>query len=410
MIISNRVKNLKTSVTLKLNELANQLAAKGQTIYNLTAGQLPFHPPQEFVNLINAELKFMKSFQYSPVGGVEALCEKLMSYIEGTRNIHWDRSKYGAIISNGAKHSIFNLLGALINPGDEVVFIAPYWISYPPMVESWGGVCASVTGKNFHGFIPYVQNVEKIITDKTRVIILNAPNNPTGVNYNKEWMEEFAVMIKKYPQIAIISDEIYYSICYFDPTPYYFYHHDSSLLERTFVVDGISKTMACTGLRIGVTIGPKEIISACNKLQGHTTSGANSLVQQALNNYPLEHVEEYLLPIRTHLRNNANTIRNIFRDKSLAHLWYQTTAAFYFMVDFSLAPVFKKYHTKTNVPVTNEDYSNQICQDLLEKYGVAIVPGTDFGLPNSGRLSLVMENNIFTKAIELLATFLNDSP
>lgn len=413
-MISERIKNISESVTLKLNSKIVQMVEDGHQVYNLTAGQLPFRPMKEFVDLMRGELNFLKSFQYGPVQGMKTLREKVLSYIQKTRSVDFSIVEEGmdCIVSNGGKQCLYNTLATLLNPKDEVILLTPYWVSYPQMIRACDGVAVCIGASIYNGFVPSIEEIKNSITEKTKVIILNSPNNPSGIHYSQEWMKDFAKLLLEYPQIFVISDEIYFEISYFDPAPTYFYQYEPKLLERTIIVDGISKTLACTGLRIGYTIAKSSLIKAMIKFQGQTTSGANSLVQRALVNFDFSKVAYYLDPIKKHLRENSRILREALRDHRLPNCWYQTLSAFYFLIDFTATPCFDNYNTQ-NVEKRSEkmtDYSTQICEDLLNQHQVAIVPGTDFGIPNSARISLVMETEQFIQATQLLCKFLSQSP
>ena len=409
MELSSRVKGMAESVTLKLNSKAVELSEKGQQVYNLTAGQLPFRPPQDFIDAIRSELDFLKSYQYSPIGGFVDLRQKIIQHIEETRGINFsadvlDGVDFDCVISNGAKHSISNILGALINPGDEVIIISPYWISYPEMIKFCRGVPVEVKSSIFDVFTPPLTEIRKAISVKTKAIIINSPNNPAGVHYSDEWMSEFAKLLLEHPGIAVISDEIYFEVCYYDPKPTYFYQKKPELLKRTIIVDGISKAFASTGLRIGYCVAPKNICKGIENLQGQLTSSANSLVQRAMMNYNFANSAQFLTPVKNHLRDNATIIREKLRENDLMKCWYQPVSAFYFMIDFTQTPVFKKYQ-KDKTDTT--DYAIQICEDMLNNLGVVIVPGTDFGMSNSARISLVLHKEVFSEAIEKIVKFLH---
>ncbi|MBF0360785.1 MAG: aminotransferase class I/II-fold pyridoxal phosphate-dependent enzyme [Oligoflexia bacterium] len=417
MYLSKRAINIKESITLKLNEKAVGLAEKGNTIYNLTAGQLPFRPMDDFVKSIEKELNFLKSYQYAPVAGFADLRKKLKAYVENNRSISFNGHgvDFDCVISNGAKHSIYNIIGSITDPGDEIIVLAPYWISYPEMVMCWGGIPVVVESNKHNNFTPTMDDIRKKITSKTKAILVNSPNNPAGIHYSNQWMNDFAKLLNDFPNLLVISDEIYYELSYFDPKPTYFYQYDSKLLKRTMIVEGISKSFAATGLRIGFCITTKEIADAISKLQAQTTSSANSLIQRALVSFDFAKMPEFLNPVRNHLKINAQSIRRIFSEMGLSHIWYQTTSAFYYLVDFSSAPVFKRYSSSSSSASASastsngdecNDYCIQICSDLLEKHGIAMVPGADFGIHNSGRLSLVLEEEIFTRAMKILANFL----
>lgn len=404
MEISQRAQEIKESVTLKLNARAGELAQEGKKIYNLTAGQLPFRPLASFTELIEKQLGFLKSYQYSPVPGLPELKNKFIDHVKASRKIKLDDS-YDCIVSNGGKHVLANVFAALVNPGDEVVLLAPYWISYPEMIKLNEGIPKVVNSDMFNGYTPTMEEIESVITDKTKAIVLNSPNNPTGIHYSDDWMQKFAELMQKYPKITIITDEIYYHLYYYDPKPTYFYQHDPSLLERTLIVDGISKTLACTGLRIGFCIGKKDFIKAMGRVQGQTASGANSLVQKALVDFDFNEIEDYLKPIKTHLQTNAEYIKNKYQKEGFSHNWYQSTSAFYYFIDFNKLPIIEKFQCDGT-----SDCSALICEALLNETGVAIVPGGDFGAINCARISLVSEKETFVEAIDKMFDFLLCKP
>jgi aspartate aminotransferase len=218
-------------------------------------------------------------------------------------------------------------------------------------------------------------------------------------------MQKFAELLIENPHVNIISDEIYFEVCYYDPKPTYFYQKKPELLKRTFIVGGISKAFASTGLRIGYAIGPQNICKGIENLQGQLTSSANSLIQRAMLNYDFSSSSQFLIPVKNHLRDNANVIKEKFKEAHLMKSWYQPVSAFYFMIDFTQAPVFEKYSKKKK---DKTDYSVLICEDILNQLGVVIVPGTDFGMVNSARLSLVLHKEAFSEAMDKLVTFLNE--
>lgn len=405
MELSSRVKGMQESVTLRLNSKAMELAESGKQVYNLTAGQLPFRPPQDFIEAIRSELDFLKSYQYSPVAGFADLRKKILKHIEETRGIHFDGLdvEFDCVISNGAKHSISNILGAIINPDDEVIIISPYWISYPEMIKFCRGIPIVVKSSIFDVFTPPLAEIRKSISPRTKAIIINSPNNPAGVHYSEEWMNEFAEILLENPDICVISDEIYFEVVYYDPKPVYFYQKNPELLKRTIIVDGISKAFASTGLRIGYCVAPKNICKGIENLQGQLTSSANSLIQRAMLNYNFSNSHQFLTPVKNHLRENAIVIREKLKEANLMKLWYQPVSAFYYMIDFSQTPVFKKYLQDKN---DTTDYSYQICNDILDQLGVVIVPGTDFGMKNSARISLVLQVQAFSEAMDKLVGFL----
>lgn len=402
MYLSSRVKGIQDSITMKLNEKALNLNEEGKVIYNLSGGQLPIKPPSEFIEKIHHQLNFLKSYQYGPSSGFPALRKKLIKYITDVRQLPAETfdEAYDCIVSNGSKHTLYNVLGAIIDPGDEVVLLAPYWVSYPEMIKFWGGVPTVIRSNVFDAFVPAIDDIRRALTPRTKAIIVNSPNNPSGVHYSESWMRDFALLMKEYSDVAIISDEVYSDICYFDPKPSYFYQIDRTLLARTVIVHAISKTLAATGLRLGYAIGPANVIGAMSRIQGQTTSGANSLIQRALLDFNFAHLETFMEPVRNHVRHNAAFLREKFRDGNLGHCWYQSTSAFYYMIDFSRTPMFNRYPEEG-------DHSNAIADELVNLEGITVVPGGDFGIPNSCRIALVIEEVPFQEALIKIVKYLN---
>ena len=189
--------------------------------------------------------------------------KKILETHEKTREISFSKEKIDAdcLISNGGKHALFNLFGALINPGDEVILISPYWTSYPELVKICGGIPNIIKTFEYDVFVPDLEKIGQAINSRTKAIVINSPHNPTGIHYTQEWMEGFANLMNKHPEVTIISDEIYYPLYYFDPPPTYYYQTHPNLLKQTVIIDGISKFFASTGLRIGWAIAPKELIT-----------------------------------------------------------------------------------------------------------------------------------------------------
>ncbi|MFG1484976.1 pyridoxal phosphate-dependent aminotransferase [Halobacteriovorax sp. RZ-2] len=405
MNVSKRSQEINESITLKLNAKAVAMAQEGKKVYNLTAGQLPYRPPRELVESIRGELDFLKSFQYSPVAGDSELLEKIIDYVETSRGISFDEfdHSFKAVVGNGGKHVLANIFASIVDPGDEVIVFAPYWISYPQMISLNGGVLKEVKASVFNAFEPDLEELKELISDKTKAIVLNSPNNPSGIFYNEKWMKQFAEIVKPFENTFIISDEIYYELNYYDPKPTYFYQYDRELLSRTIIVDGISKSLAATGLRLGYCIAHEDVIDAVKKIQGHTASGSCSLIQRALLRYNMSHVDEYLIPVKKHLRENALILREVLREYKLEKCWYQVTSAFYFLFDFSSAPIINKFKKSDT---DQADYSVEICEQVLEQKGVAMVPSGDFGLPNCARISLVLPKEDFRDAIVSVAEFL----
>lgn len=401
MKLSKKVENITDSLTLKLNSKAVEMANDGLKVYNLTAGQLPFKPVPEFRKLIRMETSSLQSYQYSVVAGIPALRKKILQYFEKTRGL--SLKNYDCLISNGGKHSLFNVLTSLIEEGDEVILLKPYWISYPEIVKICGGKIVIVKSLISESFFPNIEEIKKNITSRTKAIIINSPNNPAGIYYSQDWMQSFAELMLLYPRIVLISDEIYFSLYYHDSGPTYFYQYKEELLKQTVIVDGISKTFASTGLRIGFSLGPQKLIAAMSRLQAQTSSGANSLIQRSLLNFNFNTIENSLVLINKHLKINAELVKEHLFKNDLEESWYRSTSAFYFLFNFTKMPFYQKYLTGSSESDT--DHGVQICEDILDKLGVAVIPGTPFGIKNSARISLVLERDEFNNGLSKLMKF-----
>ena len=405
MQIAQKITQLQESITLQLNTKAQQLQAQGQEIFNLTAGQLPIFPPPEFRQALASGTEHLKSFQYSPVAGVGELRKKIIQNFERTRGISLAAAEeeFDCLVSNGGKQIIFNALMCLLNPGDKVLLLAPYWISYPEMVRLLGGESVIVPSDFASGLIPTVKAIKTALEKHhPKVLIINSPSNPAGRMYPDAWMKELAAVLAQHPDLTIISDEIYFDLNYGGQWPSYFYQKELKLLKQSVICSGISKNMASTGLRIGHCIAPKTLIAAMAKLQGQSTSGANSLVQYALLEYDFSKSEEFLRPILGRLKTNLQYLQESLQKANLAKCCYPADSAFYYMLNFAATPAFAAYaHT------TQDDVAATICEQLLAKTGVVLVPGTNFGLPNSARLALVLDPSDFALATNKIIKFLN---
>ena len=401
-MLSDRLKNASESITLKLNAKAEELRNQGKHVYNLTAGQLPFFPDKKLIENISSSIEHLGSYQYSPVPGLPSLRKKVMEYIEQTREIVL-RKDTECVVSTGAKQSLFNLLATLINPGDEVVVLAPYWLSYSEMIRYWEGTMVVVPHSKTPGCPPEVSKIIQALSPKTKAIILNTPCNPLGIYYDDSWIEDFATCLSSHPQVQIISDEIYSQLSYFGPGPKYPYHFRPDLLARTYIIDGASKSMACTGLRIGFTCGPREVMKAMGKIQGQSTSGANSLIQKALVDYDFSGIQSYLEPIKKHLQDNSMILEKKLTEYGLEQLWYQVNGAFYFFLSLENTPVFKRWQ---KLAPGKEDWTPMICEEMIAQTGVVVVPGGDFGQPNGVRLSLVAKSEVLKEALDRIFRYL----
>ena len=275
-ILSDRINNLAVSQTLAMAALARELKAQGKDIISLSLGEPDFNTP-DFIKEAAKKAIDENYSTYTPVDGYvelkEAICKKFK------RDNNLDYKPANIVVSTGAKQSLYNVAQVMLNDGDEVILPAPYWVSYYEIIKLSGGIPVEVPTSVESDFKITPEQLEKAITPKTKMMWFSSPCNPSGSVYNRAEMEALAKVLEKYPNIYVVSDEIYEHInfsgtfCSIASIP--------SMFERTITVHGVAKAFAMTGWRIGYIGAPEFIAKACTKMQGQVTSGANSIAQRA---------------------------------------------------------------------------------------------------------------------------------
>ncbi len=276
--LSTRVQRIKPSTTLTISARAEELQAAGKNIINLSIGEPDFDTPE---HIKAAAVKALQDghTKYTAVEGIKALRQAIVAKFSRENNLTYDLNQI--LVSSGAKQSLYNLLEAILNSGDEVIIPAPYWVSYPDMVKLADGTPVIVNTSFDNQFKLTADQLEKAITNKTRIIILNSPSNPTGMMYTANELKSLAAVLLKHPNIMVVSDDIY---------EHHLWNHAPfknilnicpDLSDQTIVINGVSKTYAMTGWRIGYAAGPAKIIAAMKKAQSQSTSSANSIAQYA---------------------------------------------------------------------------------------------------------------------------------
>ena len=274
--LSDRLQRLAPSATLAMSQKSNEMKAQGIDVINMSVGEPDFNTPDHIKEAAKKAIDENYS-RYSPVPGYMDLRKAIVAKLKKENGL--DYSTNEVLVSNGAKQSVCNTVMALINPGDEVIIPAPYWVSYPQMVKLAGGTPVIVNANFEQNFKMTPAQLEMAITPKTRLIIICSPSNPTGSVYSKDELEGLANGIKKHENLFVLADEIYEHISYIGK-------HESiaqfpGMKERSIVVNGVSKAYAMTGWRIGYIAAPEWIVKGCNKLQGQYTSGPCSVSQKA---------------------------------------------------------------------------------------------------------------------------------
>ncbi|SCJ43906.1 Aspartate aminotransferase [uncultured Clostridium sp.] len=371
--ISNKLKSIQPSVTLAITAKAKSLKAQGIDIIGFGAGEPDFRTPKHIrdaaINAIENE-----SIGYTAASGMESLKKAICDKLKRDNNLEYTQDQI--VVSNGAKHSLFNTLSAICNPGDEVIVPNPYWVSYPELVRLVDTKPVFVECPEEAEFKYTVEALEAAITDKTKAIILNTPNNPTGTAYKEEDLRAIADLAVKH-NIYVISDEIYEKLLY-EGTHTSIASFNQDIKDLTIVVNGVAKAYAMTGWRIGYTACNKEIAKAMSNFQSHATSNPNTIAQYATIaalNGPEETLNEMVNAFkerRDFMVEKINSIENLSCLKP--------QGAFYVMVNISKL-IGKTINGKAiNNSIDFADY-------LLDDAKVAVVPGIGFGNDNYIRLS-----------------------
>jgi aminotransferase class I and II len=383
--LSERINAMEASATLAMAAKTRELKAQGKDIIGLSLGEPDFNIP-DFIKEAAVEAIHQNYSKYTPVDGYlelrEAICEKLLR----DNHLHYKPSQI--VVSTGAKQCLANVALAMINPGDEVVFPAPYWVSYKEIAKMAGGIPVEVPTTIENDFKITPAQLEKAITPKTKMVWFNSPNNPSGSVYSKEELEALAVVLRKYPNIFILSDEIYEYINF--TGNYTSMAEIDGLYDRTITVNGLSKAFAMTGWRIGYLAAPEWIAKACNKVQGQVTSGTNAIAQRAsivALRAPKSKIQ-YMIDEFLKRRNLVLQLLGEIKGLKLN----VPEGAFYVFPDVS------SFFGKTLRGRTINNASD-FSLYLLEEAGVATVTGEAFGDPKCIRLSYAASEEELRKAI-----------
>ena len=392
-LLSTRINDLAVSQTLAMAAKARELKSQGKDVIGLSLGEPDFNTP-DFIK--EAAIKAIQDNynSYTPVDGYVELKKAIINKFERDNKLNYNLSQI--VVSTGAKQSLSNIAAALINPGDEVILPCPYWVSYKDIIKLNGGVPVEVKTSISSDFKISGKDLEKNITSKTKMLWFSSPCNPSGSVYSESELREISDVLLKYPEIYVVSDEIYEhinfsgghsSIAAFD-----------GMYDRTITVNGVSKAFAMTGWRIGYIGGPNWVARACNKMQGQVTSGANCIAQRA---------------VITALQENPSKIHYMVdefkerRDLILGLLGKisgfkcnKPEGAFYVFPDVS------HYFGKT-IDGTTINNASDMSIFLLEKALVATVTGDAFGDPNCIRISYAASQEQLIEAVSRIKNFLN---
>lgn len=398
LAISKRAMAIKPSATLAVSARAAELRAEGKEVLNFSAGEPDFKPPTAVREAV-AEFVAKQPIRYAPVPGTPALRDAVAAELAEFHGRKVSRSEI--LVSCGAKHSLANLFLATLDPGDQVVISAPYWVSYPDMVGLAGGVPVTVTAKREDGWRLQPATLEAVVGPKTRFVILNSPSNPTGAGYRSEEIRALGeVLAAKAPEAWIVVDDIYRDLVYDGFTASSAFRSLEGLTDRIIVVDGVSKTYAMTGYRIGFTMGPPALISAMSRIQSQTTSGASTPAQLAA----WVALTDSSVGADVAAMHKAFTRRRTLILDGLAKAPKVEVAppdgAFYVFADVSA-------HVGAN---TQHATDVDLAKWLLEEKLVATVPGTPFGAPGHLRLSYATDDASLAEGCRRIAAAFSSLP
>jgi len=388
-ILSDRILRLSESATLEMTRKSRELKAQGKDIITLSIGEPDFDTPADIKEAAKRAIDNNVT-HYPPVPGFLELRQAIARKLKRDNGL--DYSATQIVVSNGAKQSLTNIFMVLLNAGDEVIIPSPYWVSYPEMIKMADGNAVFIDAGIETDFKVTAEQVEAAITPRTKAFLFNSPSNPTGSVYTKEELQALAEVFEKYPDIVIVSDEIYELILFEG-------QHESiaqfeAIRDRVIIVNGVSKGFAMTGWRIGYIAAPQFLTDAINKLQGQYTSGAGTISQMAalhaMATDPAESAE--LKNMVTTFKERRDLLIGLLNEIPGVKLSVPN-GAFYLFPDVS------SYYGKSDGE-TVVNNSSDFCIYLLNKANVALVPGEAFGSPNCVRLSYATSNELIVEAIK----------
>ena len=390
--LSERLNRLAPSATLVMSQKSSEMKAQGIDVINLSVGEPDFNTPDHIKEAAKKAIDDNFS-RYSPVPGYMDLRKAIVAKLKNENAL--DYSTNEILVSNGAKQCVCNAVMALVNPGEEVIIPAPYWVSYPQMVKLAGGTPVIVNAGFEQDFKITPEQLEAAITPKTRMLILCSPSNPTGSVYSKDELAALAEVIKRHEGLYVLADEIYEHINYVG-------HHESiaqfpGMKERTIIVNGVSKAYAMTGWRIGFLAAPEWIVKGCNKLQGQYTSGPCSVSQKAAE-AAYTSSQECVETMRKAFERRRDLIVELAKDIEGLEVNFPQGA-------FYLFPKCSSFYGKTDgTRIINS--STDLALYLLEVAHVATVGGDAFGDPECFRMSYATSDDNIREAMRRIKTAL----
>ena len=392
-IVSNSLKRIKPSPTIAVTSKAREMRAAGKDVIGLGAGEPDFDTPD---NIKEAAIQAIKrgETKYTAVDGTPALKKAIQEKFSRENNLTYELDQIS--VGTGGKQVLYNAFMATLNPGDEVIIPAPYWVSYPDMVLLAGGKPKIVKCSEKNEFKITPAELKKAISKKTKWLIINSPSNPTGSCYTEEELEELSEILIKNKRIYILSDDIYEHITY-DGFKFFTIAQIDALKDRTLTMNGVSKSYSMTGWRIGYGAGPKEIIKAMAKIQSQSTTNPSSISQAAAVE-ALNGTQEFIKTRTESFKERRDfVVKSLNKIKGLT--CFKPNGAFY--VFPNCKSCLNKKDIKKNKIKTDKDF----VESLLENAGVAVVQGSAFGLPGFFRISYATSIENLQKALAKIKEF-----
>lgn len=393
--IAQRAKRVSPSLTLEITAKAKKMKSEGESVISFGAGEPDFNTPEYIVTAAKCALDDGLT-KYTPASGTDSLKKVIASKLLRDNDLKYDPKCI--VVSNGAKHALYNTFLALIDPGDEVIVPAPFWLTYPELVKLCEGEVKYVYTKAENDFKMTAEELKSAITPKTKAVLINNPCNPTGAVYSREELCSLAKALED-TDIYIVSDEIYEKLMYEGGEYYSIAQFSEKIKERTVVVNGVSKTYSMTGWRIGYTASNAEVAKAISSIQSHTTSNPNSIAQYAAREaYMHKDGEAFLEEMKNTFDSRRKLmISSLEKMKELKFIYPK--GAFYVMINVS------GLFGKTTPKGKKLDSAYAVATELLTEKMVAAIPCESFGAPEYLRLSYAISADDITEGLKRIGEF-----
>ena len=392
--ISDALLRVKPSATIAVTQKARDLKNAGRDVISLSVGEPDFDTPDNIKEAAIAAIRRGET-KYTPVPGIAPLREAIAAKFKRENGLDYKPTQ--TIVGTGGKHILFNAFLSTVNAGDEVIIPAPYWVSYPDMVALCGGTSVFIQTKMEHGFKLQAEDLERAITPRTKWLLLNSPSNPSGAAYTRDEMKQVTDVLLRHPHVWILTDDIYEHLTYGDFKFTTAAQVEPALLDRTLTMNGVSKSYAMTGWRIGYAAGPDSLIKTMDMLQGQQTSGACSIAQwasvEALNG------PQDFIPVRRKVFEGRRDLVVSMLNQAKFLKCPMPEGAFY--VYPSCADAMGKKTQDGKVLKTDEDFVSA----LLEAEGVAVVQGSAFGSGPNFRISYATSTEVLEDACKKIQRF-----